>query len=308
MSLLSLKDNVPEGEIFYRWARSRIESNKNVIVATTGPTGSGKSLNDLRKAEIIHRRTFKEEFPIENCCFSIAELIKRISSGTLRKGEVLILEEAGVNAGSADWQNKVVKMFNYVLQSFRSMNIILFMNLPVLTMLSKQARQLVHMHIETKGIDYETNELKVKALYHQLNQHSGQSFWKFLRIHLNGKRITVNKMKFKAPSDALREKYEIKKAKFLSDLTCEFTKELEVAEKAKLDKLSRNDLTETQLDVFNKYNMGLSVKDLAEYRGTSESAVYLILRSIKKKGYSLGKADFEEFQAKKRGQQLNIEV
>ncbi len=308
MSLLSLKDEVPEGEIFYRWVRSRINSNKNVITATTGPTGSGKSLNDLRRAEIIHRRNFKEEFPIENCCFSIAELIKRISSGTLRKGEVLILEEAGVNAGSADWQNKVVKMFNYVLQSFRSMNIVLFMNLPVLTMLSKQARQLIHMHIETKGIDYENNEIRVKALYHQLNQHSGQSFWKFLRIRLNGKRITVNKMKFKAPSDALREKYELKKAKFLSDITAEFTKELEVAEKAKLDKLSRNDLTEIQLDVFNKYNLGLSVKEIAELNGIGASAVYATLQSIKKKGYCLEKEDLQGFTTEKGGTQLNIEM
>ena len=117
MSLLIHSNHFPEGEIFLRWINNRFIKNKNVITVTTGPTGSGKSYCDLRRAEMQHRRIFNEEFPIENCCFSVSELMQRIQFGKLRKGEILMLEEAGVNAGSNDWQNKVVKMFNYVLQS-----------------------------------------------------------------------------------------------------------------------------------------------------------------------------------------------
>jgi len=290
MSLINLRDNLSEGEIFYRWCSGRLNANKNVLTAITGPTGSGKSLNDLRRAELHYQKHFKESFPIENCCFSIAEVIKRISSGNLRKGEILILEEAGVNAGSADWQNKVVKMFNYVLQSFRSMNIILFMNLPVLTMLSKQARQLIHMHLETKGIDNEKNEIKIKPLYHQLNQHSGNSYWKFLRIRYQGRKVKVNILKYSAPSDELRRKYEIKKAKFLSDITSDFNKEIESAERDKLKKMARNDLTERQLEVFNHLQMGLSQTEIAEIQGVTLQAINGIAKAVKNKGYSIGKA------------------
>ena len=47
--------SVEEGEIFYKWCVGRIKKNKNVISGTTGSTGSGKSYNDLRKAEIHYR-------------------------------------------------------------------------------------------------------------------------------------------------------------------------------------------------------------------------------------------------------------
>ena len=49
----------PEGEIFLRWINNRFDKNKNCIVVTTGPTGSGKSYLDLKKAELQHRRKFK---------------------------------------------------------------------------------------------------------------------------------------------------------------------------------------------------------------------------------------------------------
>ena len=91
--LIRTKSEFSEGEIYYKWENSRIINNKNIISVTTGPTGSGKSMKDLRKAEIVHLKRFNEVFPVEtNVCFSIAELMKRISSNQLRKGEVLILE------------------------------------------------------------------------------------------------------------------------------------------------------------------------------------------------------------------------
>ena len=277
-----------EGEVYFRWESSRMKNNKNVISVTTGPTGSGKSMCDLRKAELTHQKRFNDEFPVEtNCCFSIVELMRRISSGDLRKGEVIILEEAGFNAGSQDWQNKTTKMFNYLLQTFRSMNICLYMNLPVLSMLAKQARQLVHIHFETQGIDFEACELKTKALVHQLNQQSGKSYWKYLRIRQRGRVRTVQRMKWSLPGAKIRAKYEAKKAKFLSEMTDEFVKDLEKKEKEKLDKMARDDLTEKQRDVYNWLMEGKSVKEITKMREKSLNSTYLIINHIKKKGYEI---------------------
>jgi len=277
-----------EGEIYFKWENSRIKNNKNVISVTTGPTGSGKSMCDLRKAELTHQKRFNDVFPVEtNCCFSIVELMRRISSGKLRKGEVIILEEAGFNAGSQDWQNKTTKMFNYLLQTFRSMNICLYMNLPVLSMLAKQARQLIHIHFETQGIDFEEQKLKTKALVHQLNQHSGKSYWKYLRVRYDGRIKTVERMHWGLPGAKIREKYEVKKAKFLSEMTAEFVEDLEKKEKAKLDKMARDDLTEKQRDVYNWLIDGKSVKEIANIRKCAQMTVYDMIKLIKKKGYEI---------------------
>ena len=108
-----------EGEIFNKWLNSRlIVNNKNVLGANLGATGSGKSYRDLRMAELWYQYHFKEQFPIENICFGVGSAMNLISKGKLRKGEILIFEEAGVNLGSLDFQQRISKMMNYVLQSF----------------------------------------------------------------------------------------------------------------------------------------------------------------------------------------------
>jgi len=246
---------------------------------------SGKSYLDLRKAELQHRRRFKEEFPIKNCCFSVAELMERISSGELRTGEILILEEAGVNIGSGDWQNKIVKMFNYVLQSFRSMNIGIFMNLPVLSMMSKQARLLTHMHMETVGIDFELGLCKVKPLCHQLNQHTGKSYWKYMRVKKGESIVTVQRMAFGMASENLIKRYEDKKQKFLTGITNEFTQQLRKLERDKTDKLARHNLSDTQQEILEMHHEGKIHKEIADKVGIERSGVVKHLQRMKKWGY-----------------------
>jgi len=277
----------PEGEIFLRYINNRFNRNKNFIGVTTGPTGSGKSYLDLRKAELQHRRRFKEEFPIKNVCFSVAELMERISSGELRTGEILILEEAGVNIGSGDWQNKIVKMFNYILQSFRSMNVGIFMNLPVLSMMSKQARLLTHMHMETVGIDFELGLCKVKPLCHQLNQHTGKSYWKYMRVKKGESIVTVQRMAFGMASDDLIKRYEDKKEKFLMGITEEFTQQLRKLERAKTDKLARHDLSDKQKKVLELHIEGKIQKEIATIVDMTQGDVSANLKRMEKWGYSI---------------------
>lgn len=308
MGMIHKESRFSEGEVFIRWAENRIKKNKNLICVQTGPTGSGKSMCDLRKAELIHRKFFKEEFPLKNVCFSIAELMERIAKGDLRKGEVIILEEAGVNAGSGDWQNRVVKMFNYLLQSFRSMNIILLMNLPVLSMLAKQGRQLVHMHMTTVGIDFETESLKVKALAHQLNQSTGKSYWKYLRVKAGKKVVSVERMIFFLPSQELIDKYESKKQSFLLGITQEFAQEIRKQQQDKLDKVDKimNELNEEENEMDKEYiertKKGEHYTKIAESWGVTPSAVFKrgqrIAKRRKKLEIALKKVDISILNSK----------
>lgn len=287
MTLLKANNTLGEGEIFIRWADNRIKRNKNLLSIQTGPTGSGKSYCDLRRAELIHQRFFNEEFPIDNVCFSVGELMRRVSSGTLRAGEVLIFEEAGANAGSADWQNKIVKMFNYLLQTFRSMNVIVLMNLPVLSMLSKQGRQLCHCHHETMGIDKSKMVVRTKMLVHQLNQHSGKSYWKFMRIKYGTKIVPVKIMTWRMPSERLVKLYEAKKQKFLLDLTGTFMQEIDAIEREKTIKLQRQDLTSRQLSIVERLREGKNPKEIAAEDEVTFQSIYSTINMIEKKGYNV---------------------
>ncbi|MDD3772705.1 MAG: hypothetical protein PHC38_08630, partial [Weeksellaceae bacterium] len=165
-----IKGSKSEGEIFNKWLYSRlIKNNKNVLSAELGPTGSGKSYRDLRKAELWYEFYFHEKFPAErNICFGVDQVMKRLSDEDLRRGDIIVVEEAGVNLGSREWQSKFSRMFNYVLQSFRSMNIAIFFNLPYLSMLDKQARHLLHYYAESVAIDPINKLNKCKPFFVQI--------------------------------------------------------------------------------------------------------------------------------------------
>lgn len=284
---------ISEGLVFCKWIHNRlIKNNKNVLLATTGPTGSSKSYQDLRKAELWYKYHFNEEFPIDNCCFSVDELIRRIHRGNLRRGEILIFEEAGVNLGSLDFQNKISKMFTYVLQSFRSMNIGIFFNLPYLSMLNKQARLLLHANFVTCGIDKDKKIAMCKPYFHQVNQKTGKIYTRFLRIKVNGRTKKVKVMQFGVPSAKLINKYESKKTMFLADLTEDFVSKLNAEEKDKRLKMARRELTRPEREAYEDYLEGLTIAESAAKRGKSGKTIWSARVRAKKKGYKITKGRF----------------
>lgn len=277
-----------EGEIFLRYLHSRlIKNNKNVLGAELGPTGSGKSYRDLRKAELWYQYHFKKPFPTTNICFGVASAMKLLSKGELQRGEIIIFEEAGANLGSLDFQNKISKMMTYVLQSFRSMNIGIFFNLPYLSMLNKSARMLLHYSFESAGIDFQNNINKCKPKFHQVNQDTGKIYKKYPIIRVGRTTKKVKRFGFSSPSEYLINSYEKKKAKYLSDLTTEYTKELEELEKEQLRKMGRKEMSDKQKEVYELLQKGYNQTQIGKLLKRSPQSVSETVKLIKKHGYSV---------------------
>lgn len=275
-----------EGQVLNKWIDSRLKRNKNVLLAITGSTGSGKSYANLRMAELWYKYKFKEKYPVKtHTCFSISELMLLISDEKLRKGDLLILEEAGTSLNSLDFQNRISKLFSFIMQSFRSMNVILIFNLPILTMLNKSARTLLHGHFVTKGIDYEKEMAELKLLLPQINQERGKVYWKYMRIRFKEKIVTVKRFNFLIPSKEIREVYEKKKFRFVNKLSKDFSKELEQIDREEQYRLSRNDLTGIEQEIFDDLEKGFEVREIADRRQCSLKNVYSTIQRIKKKGF-----------------------
>lgn len=286
-TLLKAKAVMEEGDFYNRWSHNRVLKNKNKLGAVTGPTGSGKTYCVLSMEENYYKNVLKKPFPVENICFSLIEVAKRLESGELQSGDDLILEEGGALLGNLDFQQKLSKMFTYILQSFRSMNIGLIITLPVLSMLNKQARQLIHFHFITNKIDFEKKISKVKPYFHQLNQQSGKSFWKYPRVRVNGGMRKITRLNYSIPSKELLIKYEQRKAKFVSSITNDFIEEYNKMEEKKVQKESRKELTAKQLEVYNLACEGMSQTNIAKELGKSLRCVNDSLRLAKKKGYNI---------------------
>ena len=283
--LISRVDGLKEGEFFNKWATNRFKNNKNILGAICGPTGSSKTYDSLSMCENYYKNELGKPFPVENVCFSLYAVAKRLQEGNLEKGEILILEEAGANLGNLDFQQKLAKMFTYILQSFRSMNIGLIMTLPVFTMLNKSARQLVHFHFITTTIDYDKKIAKVKPFFHQLNSKTGHSYWKYPRVRIGGGKRKIKRLQFSIPSKELLIVYEIEKTKFVGGITQEFMDEFAKLEEKKVMKDERNKLTEVQQEVYGMIQKGMKVEQIAKERGVSNRSVYDSIIIIKKKGY-----------------------
>jgi len=287
MRRLQTTPQMKEGEIICKWYASRFGNNKNALVCLTGSTGSGKSYTCLRIAELWYDYKFGEPFPVKtHCCFSISEIMTLLNSGTLRKGELIILEEAGVLLHSLDFQNRISKLFTFILQSFRSMNIGLLFNLPILSMLNKNTRLLLHAHFITNSIDFRDETIKIKPFFNQVNQQTGKIYPKYLWISSKGKSKQVKRFKFNLPSKDILKIYEAKKHNFVSELNQKFVDELVKKELEEKQKMSRDVLTEKQREVYNDLVVDeLSVKESAEKRERGERTTYHIVELIRKKGF-----------------------
>lgn len=276
-----------EGYFFNKWSKNRFKKNKNIIGTITGATGSSKSYDALSLLENYYLNILKRKFPIENVCFSVGAVAKRLNSGELKRGEFLLLEEAGANLGSLDFQNKISKMFVYILQSFRSLNIGLILTLPVLTMLNKQTRQLIHFNFETKTIDYKRKVAKIKPFFHQLNQSSGKSYWKYPRISVDGKVVPIKRLTLSIPSEDLLYEYELRKEKFVKTLTQSFIIEYDKRNIEERIKEGRKLLTPKQKECYRLACKGMFQSQIGEILGMTQPAVSQVLISVKKKGYKV---------------------
>ena len=276
MALITRK-TMEEGELFNKWLESRlIKQNKNVLSAELGSTGSGKSYRDLRKAELWYKYYFKEQFPEENITFGIPNAMKILASGKLRKGDVIIVEEAGVNLGSRGWQSKLSQMFNYILQSFRSMNIALFFNLPYLSMLDSQARHLLHYYAESAGVDYKKGLNKCKPFFVQVAQASGKVYRHYPKVKVNGRTKKVKRFTYSLPSQYLIDAYEGKKEKYLKELVKGYSDKVNEEEK-------KPDMPkDIEFEVYNLYKIGKSQREIAEIYGIAQQTVSSYVINVRK--------------------------
>jgi len=284
------KANMPEGLLLNRYFKNRmISRNQNVLVAVTGSTGSGKSYACLRIAELWYRYNFNEDFPMNHVCFSVEEVMRLLSSkeNKIRMGDVIIFEEAGTQIGSLDFQTKISKMFTYVLQSFRSMNVGIIMNLPVLSMLNKSARLLLHCHAITSGINYQNKTCKLKPFFHQLNQQSGKVYPKYMRAKVDGKTKKIQRFTYSLPRADLISQYETKKLKFVSELNEEFVKKLDEDRSKEELKMGRHELEDYHKDIMEDMELGLTQTECAIKRGRTQQGVSSMIKTIKKWGYKI---------------------
>ena len=261
------------------YLKRRIDLNKNAILAITGPTGSGKSTASISIAEQVDPK-----FTTDQIVTSGKELMELINSDKLHRGSAIVFEEAGVEMSNKNWQSKMNKMLNYLMQTFRHRNFIMIINSPYLDFIDSSTRKLFHAEMATQGIDFKN---KLTILKPQLIQYNGRMkkfYYKYLKV-LTPKGVAPIKVwRVPQPSDKVMEEYEIKKKAYTDQLYLDITRDF-IEDDAK--KKAKTEMTDNQMNVLNSLEQCLHPNDIAKETNTTPRNIYAIMLVLKKKGYSL---------------------
>jgi CRP-like cAMP-binding protein len=261
----------PQEDISYFkiYVKQRIAHNKNFLCCVTGPTGSGKTYTTLKLAE-----NWDKDFTADNIVFTPEEFIALLNSGTLKKGSVIVADEFGVSMNARKWQSQSNEVLNYILQTFRSKNYIVLFTSPDFSFIDTAARKLFHAHFMTEGINFEDKVVRIKPYMLQINQRSGDVYYKFLTPLLEGRgEVKIAQLDVALPSKQLIKEYEVKKEIFVNKLNRDIEDKLKASKDKKEGKLEVDPLIKRDEIIFNMRAKGMTHKQISELVGITRQGV-----------------------------------
>lgn len=235
-------------KLIRKWRYRINRRNKNLLIIICGSTGSGKSFCGLTIAKMIN-----PNFDVDkHVVFRVESFMELLNSGTLKRGSVVVWDEAGVGIPAREWYSISNKAINYVLQTFRHLNLCVIFTTPSFDYVDKQTRLLFHVYIETVRIDYENKMVEVKVMENQFNPAMGKEYKKYFWIAGKKKeRFHIGK-----PTKLMVKKYEKLKKVFSKQLR------LDVEEDVKRARIKETKRKRTDTDMIETGRKeGLDFKD-----------------------------------------------
>lgn len=120
----------------------RLKENRNLVILFSGKVGGGKSYGSLSVADYL-TPSMRVGYDLDSLVYSIPEFIQKVK--TLPPGEVIVMDEAGITAGSRDTMTKDSKVLSKVIQSIRYLQHCTIFSLPHVNFLDKSVRLMVDL-------------------------------------------------------------------------------------------------------------------------------------------------------------------
>ena len=294
----------PKKNSWARWMVSRtMKQNKNNLISIVGGTGSGKTLSAVSISEIMSKMDGVPFNVKEHVVFSLKELMDLINSGNLRRGVKIVCDEFQCSISAREFQSKANKVFNYVLSTFRHLNLTLFFCTPFETLLDKNTRKLFHARFETMSINKNNQTCRLKPRFIEYSDFKTEPYRKQMIICFkddkgSSKSRPLFYWDIPRPSKENEAAYEKMKVNFTTrlnkNISLELSNERSLADEH-IEKIAdRKPLTDKQDKVMrvlanitesNRYEVA------SKKLGISLSAIHQNKTLAEKKGYNL-----EEFK------------
>src|SRR6056297_3945581 len=128
------------------WRRMNVE-NQHFMAAIVGREGTGKSHSALTLSRLVD-----PSFTAEDVYFDPQDLLRAFDSDAYGRGDMIVLDEAGVGLGNRSWYDKEQILLNQTLQTVRDDNMGVIFTLPRLEELDSQTIGRLHAMIQMEGV------------------------------------------------------------------------------------------------------------------------------------------------------------
>lgn len=194
---------------FSKYIKDRVKNkNKNFIMVICGETGSGKSYAALDLAKLVDGH-----FNMDRVAFTAQQFMDILNSGKVKKGQVILWDEAGLGVPAREFYTIANRSISYVFQTFRHRNISVILTTPHFGLIDSQIRSMIHCYGEMAHIDHENqiSHMKVQRMEH--DPKTGKTYFKYFRTGKGANTVKFTQFPSYLPPSKLLDKYEEKKSK-----------------------------------------------------------------------------------------------
>jgi len=201
--------------LYRRWQRLNIR-DEHWMCCVVGEEGSGKSYSALKIAKMVD-----PSFDETQAFFDPGKLLEVLEEDKYQRGDVFVVDEAGVGLGNRTWHDEAQVATNQALQLIRDHNIAVIFTLPRLSELDSQTKGRLQDVIEM--IEKEDGEF-VKANWWELDVDrldfsSGRDGTWMSKPTWQGR--PVKNFKLSPPEYDFISSYETRKDEFQTDVYAE---------------------------------------------------------------------------------------
>jgi len=195
------------------WRRMNVE-NQHFMAAIVGREGTGKSHSALTLSRLVD-----PDFSAEDVYFDPQDLLRAFDSDEYGRGDMIVLDEAGVGLGNRSWYDKEQILLNQTLQTVRDDNMGVIFTLPRLEELDSQTIGRLHAFVEMMDVHPDEGWAETKWKNINLTRDGrGKEYKKYTRLNVNGVRKRITRCAIAAPPADLVEAYEDRKEAFKAEL------------------------------------------------------------------------------------------
>lgn len=181
-----------------------VKQNKNATILVVGDyVGCGKSYLSMKLSEEFHIANNLPPFTIANIGFFPEEFLSFVRNAD--KYSAFVFDDAGLSVSSRQWYSEINQILSNVLESYRFLNLVCFVTVPIRSLIDKNIRELSNFLITV----HDPGEGRCYQLRHAHFAKGG--------IGSTYQHHMVNFSDVSLPSVELYEAYEDRKAEIMLD-------------------------------------------------------------------------------------------